>query len=239
MKGWWVCKLVWASWFGWPLWLEECCSRVIWQNCDGCDSQKHHHLGGNGNSGHFQVLIKKLRSRAKAELEYDRRTVNQWAVVSTNIHLLPHLLDEAWCCLFPTPHHQFPHPCVDFFMADLCEDVSKHVSCYSRRNGYGSTLNFVAKVRMLDVDIPNLLAHPGILDTGSHVICTTVILKDTTMMPRRCCLQFTPTPLRFLNQLHEWKHLQMAIEIVKYSASVVDNGISVWSLKAHMTGYDA
>jgi hypothetical protein len=39
---------------------EEWCSHVIMQNYDVGDSWWHHHLDGNGKSGHFQVLIENL-----------------------------------------------------------------------------------------------------------------------------------------------------------------------------------
>ena len=64
---------------------EECHRCIIGRNYDFCDSRWHHHLGGNENSGHFQVLIEKLSSRAIGEVEYDRWTVYQWSVA--NIHI--------------------------------------------------------------------------------------------------------------------------------------------------------
>ena len=56
---------------------EECRSCVIGRNYDVRDSQRHHYLDGNENSGHFRVLIEKLSSWAIGEVEYDCRTVNQ------------------------------------------------------------------------------------------------------------------------------------------------------------------
>ena len=152
------------SWFGWRLWFWE---------------------------------VSQLRHRAKlwrlwfpmtsllGEVEYDRRTVNQWSVASTNICLLPHSLDEAWRCKFPT-HQLLPQPCVNFLITNLSEDVSKHVSCWNWMNGNDSILHFVAEMMMLGVDMSRSWAHLGILDTVSQFDGATVVFEDTTM-EMRCC----------------------------------------------------
>jgi hypothetical protein len=66
---------------------EECCSCLIGRNYDVRDSRWHHYLDGNEKPGNFRVLIEKLSSRAMGEVEYYRRTVNQWSVANTHILL--------------------------------------------------------------------------------------------------------------------------------------------------------
>ena len=75
---------------------EECCSCIIGRNYDVCDSRWNHQLDGNENSRHFQVLIKKLSSRAIGKVEYDRRTVNQGSVANTHILLIGDFYDKCY-----------------------------------------------------------------------------------------------------------------------------------------------
>jgi hypothetical protein len=111
----------------------------------------------------FPSSHQKPSSRAIGEVEYNRRTVNQWSVANTHtILLLPYLLDKAWCCKLPT-HQLLPQPCVDFLIANLGGDVSKHVSCWNWMNENGSILNLTwpilrwrtkATLRACCIDMP-------------------------------------------------------------------------------------
>jgi hypothetical protein len=106
-------------------------------------------------------------------------------------------------------------------------------------NGNGSILNLAPKVMILCVDMPSPCAHLGILDTGSQFDGTAVVLEDMTMKMRCCRLQSTSPLLHYLDQLMSGSTLRVAVEIAKYSASVVDNAISVCNLEAQTTGHDA
>ena len=102
---------------------------AIGRNYDFYDSRWHHHLDGNGNSGHFPVLIKKLSSCANGEVEHDHKTVNQWAVASGQYQysLLPRSLDKAW--QFKVPSHQLlAEPCVDSLLQTLMRMSARMLS---------------------------------------------------------------------------------------------------------------
>ncbi len=193
------------SWFGWRLWfwrmLQLRHRAKLWRPWFLMTSL----LWREWEPRKFPSSHQKLSSRAIGEVEYYRRTVNQWSVANTHILLLPHSLDEAWRGRLPT-HQLLPQPCVDLLIANLGEYVSKHVSCWDWMNGNGSILNLVAKVMILCVDMRSSWAHLGVLDTGSQFDGATVVFKDTTMKMWRCRFQSTSLPLHFLDQLHEWKH---------------------------------